>query len=58
MIGWRKLAAWFLVFCLTVSAMALSRDVPPNAKDLLIFACGFFFVANAGEHAFKVKNGG
>ena len=47
MIGWRKLSAWFLTFALVAAATVLGRDVPPNAKEVLIWACGFFFGANA-----------
>jgi len=46
-IGWRKLTAWALVFALTVAATWLGRDVPGNAKELLVFSTGFFFGANA-----------
>lgn len=47
MIGWRKLTAWFLCFALVAVATWLQRDVPPNAKEVLIWASGYFFVANA-----------
>lgn len=47
MIGWRKIVAWALVYVLVAGATYLTRDVPPNAKELLIYATGFFFGANA-----------
>ena len=47
MIGWRKTTAWALVFTLVAVATYFKRDVPINAKDLLVYATGFFFGANA-----------
>lgn len=46
MIGWRKLAAWFLCFALVSVSTWTQRDIPPNAKEVLIWASGFFFVVN------------
>jgi len=47
MIGWRKLTAWLLVYLLIVAATWLGQDVPNNAKELMVYATGFFFGANA-----------
>jgi hypothetical protein len=47
MIGWRKLTSWALVYGLVAVATWRGADVPPNAKELLIWATGFFFGANA-----------
>lgn len=47
MIGWRKLVAWALVYVLVVFATYRGADVPVNAKELLTWATGFFFGANA-----------
>ncbi|RLF34611.1 MAG: hypothetical protein DRN03_06625 [Thermoplasmata archaeon] len=58
MIGWRKLAAWTLVYVLVVLATWKGMDIPPNAKDLLMWVTGGFFIANAAKpaaHGLKAK---
>lgn len=47
MIGWRKLTAWLLVYILVGASMWMQRDVPANSKEIIIWATGFFFGANA-----------
>ena len=46
MLGWRKLSAWALVFVMCAAALYLDRDIPVNAKDLIMWVTGFFFGAN------------
>jgi hypothetical protein len=49
--GWRKLAAWALVYGLVVLSTWKQFDVQPNAKDLLIWVSSAFFVTNAAKPA-------
>ncbi len=61
MIGWRKLSAWLLVYVLVAVSTFLQRDVLPNAKEVIIWASGFFFVANATKpmaQGIKINLGG
>lgn len=46
MIGWRKVVSWALVYLLVFIVAWRGSDIPPNAKELLIWITGFFFGAN------------
>ena len=55
-LGWRKLAAWFIVQGVaTYLAIILVqkpevKDIPPMVADLMKFNVGFFFGANVVKH--------
>jgi hypothetical protein len=55
MIGWRKLSAWAAVFILVAGATYLQQDVPPHAKDLLVFVTSGFFLTNAAGKFARAK---
>jgi hypothetical protein len=57
-IGWRKLTAWGLVFLLVLVATILQLDVPPHAKELLVFVTGGFFLGNAAGKFAQAKGSG
>ena len=50
-LGWRKLAAWALVYAFVVAATLWSKTlIGDNAMELLKWVTAFFFGANALEH--------
>jgi len=62
-IGWRKLLAWVMIWGLCAFGLWNGSDIPPNLKELLIWATTGFFFANAAKPAFqglqaKFSNGG
>ena len=46
MLGWRKLAAWFLVYALVAYTSHYQIEIASNNADLIKWVTGFFFGAN------------
>ena len=54
MLGWRKLAAWFLVYVFVVVAtLVVKMAIPPENGELIKWVTGFFFGANALKPLFE-----
>ena len=52
-LGWRKLAAWFLVFALAAAMSWKGLEIKAINADLIKWVTGFFFGANALKPLFE-----